>query len=428
MKKINVGIVGFGTVGAGVADILIKKRQFILERTGVDINLKYIADVDIKKDRGVNVPKDILIKDYKKIIDDTEVDIVVELVGGVSVASEVILKALCSGKHVVTANKALLSSRWEELMSKALENNVEIKYEASVAGGVPIIKALQESLSVNKITAIFGIINGTANYILTEMRDEEQNLDVVLKEAQRLGYAEADPTYDIEGIDTAHKLSILVMLAFGARAKVEDIYTQGITDITLNDIRYADRLGYSIKLLAIAKDLGDKIEARVHPTLIRKDNLLASINGVFNGVYIKGDSVGGTIFYGRGAGRYPTASAVVSDIIDIGKRIGTDYEVFSSKIDESKKILDVNDIYSRYYIRFSVEDRPGVLAGIANVFSNKNISISSVIQQEESEDEAPVPLVIMTHEALERDMAEAIESIKKLEFVGSDVVFIRVEG
>ncbi len=426
MKKIKVGLLGFGTVGAGVADILVNKKDIIAQNSSIDIDLKYICDKDITTDRGVNIPKKLLINDPEILLNDEDIDIVIELIGGCDFAKNFILRAAKKRKHIVTANKALLSTHWEEIIDAVSKNNVDIMFEASVAGGVPIIKAMRESLVGNKINTVMGIINGTANYILTRMKDNNLSMEDALKEAQKLGYAEADPTFDIEGIDTAHKLSILVSLAFGVRAKLGNIYTEGITKISLDDILYADQLGYVIKLLAIAKEKDGNVEARVHPTLISKDNLLSAVDGVFNAVYVNGDSVGDLIFYGKGAGRYPTASAITADVVELAKRIGTDYRTNYTVNDSYKNILNFQRIESNYYVRLAVEDKPGVLASIANILAKNNINISSVIQLQKRK-EGCAPLVIMLHKAREKDVQKAIKKINELKVAHDDCVLIRVE-
>src|SRR3990172_3342670 len=321
MKKINVGIVGFGTVGTGTAKILIENSLLIEERVGIPIVVKTIADHDIEKEREIKVDPPVLTKDANEILDDPEIDIVVELIGGYGYAKEFIIKAIDKGKHVVTANKALLAIHGDEIFKAVYKKGVDIGFEASVGGGIPIIRALKEGLVANRIESIYGIVNGTTNYILTKMTSEGKKFGDVLKKAQEKGYAEADPTFDVEGVDAAHKLAVLISLAYGVRIRFEDIYTEGISKITPLDIEFAREFGYRIKLLAITKDDRGKIEARVHPTMLKESAMLANVDGVFNAIYVTGDAVGSTMFYGRGAGMMPTGSAVVSDIADIARNI-----------------------------------------------------------------------------------------------------------
>ncbi|HSB31679.1 MAG TPA: homoserine dehydrogenase, partial [Candidatus Sulfobium mesophilum] len=320
---INVGIIGFGTVGTGTASILLNNRDILRERTGIDINLRRIADLDIKRDRGIKLPKGILTAKTEELLDDPDIHIVVELIGGTTVAKDVILKAISKGKHVVTANKALLATHGAEIFRAAGKQKVELGFEASVAGGIPIVKVIREGLVANRIRAVYGIINGTTNYILTKMTEEKAEFSEVLKEAQKLGYAEADPTYDIEGIDSAHKLAILASLSYGPRFSIKDVYREGISWISPMDIEFARELGYKLKLLAIAKESNGKVELRVHPTMVPEEYLISKVDGVYNAVYVEGDAVGSTLYYGRGAGDMPTGSAVVSDIADIARNIVT---------------------------------------------------------------------------------------------------------
>jgi len=423
MKQVKVGVIGFGVVGTGTIKILLNQRELIKKRTGIDIILKKVADKDIERPREINLPKEILTTDAWEIIKDPEIDIVVELVGGTTIAKEFIIEALKNGKHVVTANKALLAEQGNEIFEEALQRGLKIGFEASVGGGIPIIKVMKEGLVANKILAIYGIINGTTNFILTKMTNEGIDFQDALSEAQRLGYAEADPTLDIEGIDSAHKITILASLAYGIPLSFNKVYCEGITKITAQDIAFAREFGYKIKLLAITKILDGEIELRVHPTMVPEDYLISKVDGVFNAIYVEGDSVGETLYYGRGAGSMPTGSSVVADIVDIAKGVNTMPPDFSEKL----YIKPMEEIESMYYFRFTALDRPGVLSKISGVFGEHNISIASVIQKGRSKAGA-VPLVILTHKAKEKDVLEALEKIDKLPVVAAKSVFIRVEG
>jgi homoserine dehydrogenase len=432
MKPIKVGIVGFGTVGTGTAKILLENSMLIQERVGVPIVLKRIADHHPERERDVKVDPSILTRDAAEILNDPEIDIAVELIGGYGYARDFILSAIEGGKHVVTANKALLAVHGDEIMGAAYKKGVDIGFEASVGGGIPIIKALKEGLSANRIESIYGIVNGTTNYILTKMTAEGERFEDVLKKAQEKGYAEADPTFDVEGIDAAHKLAILISLAYGVRVRFGDIYTEGISRITPLDIEFAREFGYRIKLLAITKGDNGRIEARVHPTMIRESAMLATVDGVFNAVYVTGDAVGATMFYGRGAGMMPTGSAVVSDIMDIARNMIKDGHQrvpplgCKEEYIRDARIKDISETVNHYYMRFSAIDRPGVLSKISGVLGENNISIASMIQKGR-EVEGAVPIVMMTHEAKERDIRKALEEIDKMPIVKDKTVFIRIE-
>ena len=429
-KSINVGIIGFGTVGTGTARILIENAEIIKRRLGAPVVLKMISDLDVKRDRGINLGEVKLTSDVKDIIDNPGIDIVVELIGGYKPAKEFILEAIKNKKHVVTANKALLAVHGEEIYSAAEKTGVTVGYEASVAGGIPILAAVRSGLAANNIKSIYGIVNGTCNYILTLMTSAGRKFDEVLKEAQAKGYAEADPTFDIEGIDSAHKLAVLAMLAFGTPIRFDDIYTEGISKITPLDIDFARDLGYRIKLLAITKTVNDEIEARVHPTMLPETYPIATVDGVFNALSVVGDAVGSTMFYGRGAGDMPTGSAVVSDIIDIGRDIlagCTDRSpVTAFRERKPLRVRKMDDITSCYYLRFSVLDKPGVMSRITGVLGKNNISISSMIQKGRKVDEA-VPVVMMTHEAIEHNVRKALAEIDTMDCVAGATVVIRVE-
>ena len=429
-KSINVGIIGFGTVGTGTARILLENAEIIRRRLGAPVVLKAISDLDIKRDRGIKLGKVKLATDVKDIIDDPDIDVVVELIGGYKPAKEFILDAISHKKHVVTANKALLAVHGEELYAAAEKNGVTLGFEASVAGGIPILAAVRSGLAANNIKSIYGIVNGTCNYILTLMTNEGRKFDEVLKEAQAKGYAEADPTFDIEGVDSAHKLAVLTMLAYGTPVQFKDIYTEGISKITPIDIEFAKELGYKIKLLAITKMVNNEVEARVHPTMLPEAFPISQVDGVFNALSIVGDAVGSTMFYGRGAGDMPTGSAVVGDIIDIGRDIlsgcANRSPVAAFRERRTLAIRKMDDITSCYYLRFSVMDKPGVLSRVSGVLGKNNISISSVIQKGRGAFEA-VPLVMMSHEALERDVRKALDEINTMDCVAGPTMVIRVE-
>jgi homoserine dehydrogenase len=426
---IHVGIIGFGTVGTGTARILLENRALLKERTGIDINLRKIADVDVRRDRGIKLPKGVLTSKTDELLNDPEIAIVIELIGGTTIAKEMVLRAVGKGKHVVTANKALLATHGAEIFRAAAARRVEIGFEASVAGGIPIIKVVREGLVANRIKAVYGIINGTTNYILTKMTEEKAEFSDVLKEAQKLGYAEADPTYDIEGIDSAHKLAILASLSYGSQYSIKDVHCEGISWISPMDIEFARELGYKVKLLAIAKETGGKVELRVHPTMIPEEYLISKVDGVFNAVYVEGDAVGSTLYYGRGAGDMPTGSAVVADIADIAKNIinGAPGRVPFSSSRKPKNLMKMDDVRSMYYFRFSALDKPGVLSKISGILGKYNISIVSVIQKGRHERKA-VPLVVLTHMAREKDVASAIREINRLSVVAGKTAIIRVEG
>ncbi len=429
--KINVGVIGFGTVGSGTVKILLQNREVIREKTGIDLEVKRIADLDIETDRGISIPPGVLTTNASEVIEDPDIHIVVELIGGINPAKEFILKAMDAGKHVVTANKALLATEGGEIFSRATQRNVSLGFEASVAGGIPIIKVVKESLVANNILSIYGIINGTSNYILTKMTEEGVDFNEALSEAQQKGYAEADPTFDIEGIDTAHKLTILASLAFGIPLSYDSLFVEGITGISSMDIEFATELGYKVKLLAIAKLVNGEVELRVHPTMIPADYLISKVDGVLNAIYVVGDSVGETLFYGRGAGDMPTGSAVVADIVDIAKRIrdgvpsDRDLEFVGKMRD--LKVKPIGEIESMYYFRCTALDRPGVLSKISGILGKHQISIVSVIQKGRKVGEA-VPLVLLTHTAREKDVQQALSELDRLDVVSGKTVVIRVEG
>ncbi|MBQ9772404.1 MAG: homoserine dehydrogenase [Lentisphaeria bacterium] len=429
MKELGVGIIGFGTVGAGVAQCLLENGDVIARRDGVKLVLKRVADLDITTDRGVKIPDGVLTTNAMEAIE--ECDIIVELVGGTTIAKTFILEALKRGKPVVTANKALLAKYGEEIFAAAEETGTDVYYEASVGGGIPIIKSLREGFAGNRIRRMYGILNGTCNYILTRMERTGEDFDVVLKDAQKLGYAEANPSLDIDGFDTAHKTAILASLAYGKWFGMDPVYVEGITNVSMNDIRCAASLGYKVKLLAIIKQDAEtgKLETRVHPTLIPVNSMLASVSDVFNAVRVDGDYVGNTLFYGRGAGREATASAVVGDIVDVALNLtdGARQRVPSyNKANLFTELVPMEEIETRCYLRFTVADKPGVLAKITNILAAADISISSLIQNE-TKDEDFATLVMMTHKAKEADIKNAIAQIEKLDDVTSNIKMIRIE-
>ena len=433
MKQVNVGIIGFGTVGAGTAEILLNNREIIGKRVGLDIVLKRVADLDLETDRGVKLPEGVLTNDTAALLNDPDIDIVVELVGGLTIAKQFISTALNNGKHVVTANKALLAELGSELYEIASQKGVNLAYEAAVGGGMPVVGALRDGLAANNTTTIIGILNGTSNYILTRMAKDGLPYEDAVNGAIKLGYAEDPPTLDVDGTDAAHKLAILISLTYGVPAPFESIYREGIDKLTQEDIQFADEFGYCIKLLTVARDLGDEVEARVHPAMLPKGHILSNVNEAFNAVFIEGDYVGPTLYYGQGAGRKPTGSAVVSDIMAIARKIkcGSDKEVsplgFADSTGQEIKIQSMKSLKTAYYFRFSALDKPGVLSKIAGILGEKNISISSVIQKGRDTDGA-VPIVMLTHEAVEQDVIEALEIIDKLDVLKDKTMMIRVMG
>jgi homoserine dehydrogenase len=432
MKIIYLGLVGLGTIGTGVVKIIDENRSLIEKRLGCSLRVKRICDLDITTDRGIRLEKGILTSKIDDLLNDPEISIMIELIGGIEPAKGILLKAMEKGKHVVTANKALLAHHGVELMESALKHQVDIGLEGSVGGGIPIIRSIKEGLSANRINSILGILNGTANYILTKMTDEGRRFKEVLQEAQESGFAEADPSLDVEGIDTAHKLAILVSLCYGTKVNFPSIYTEGISRITPLDIEHTKELGYRIKLLAISKGINNEIEARVHPTLIPASHLLSKVDGTFNAIFLTGDAVGSTLFYGRGAGRMPTASSVVGDIIEISRNIlkGVTQRVptFSYQIGsfQEMRIKDINDISTRYYLRFSALDQPGVLSKISGILGKYGISISSVIQKGRQVMGA-VPIFMLTHEAKEADVRKALKEIDALPVTTGETMIIRIE-
>ncbi|BCA54994.1 Homoserine dehydrogenase [Nitrospira sp. KM1] len=432
-RRVGVGIIGFGTVGSGVARIILENARLIRRRVGVPVELVRIADLDITRDRGIQLPPGVLVNDAKQVLNDPSVDIVVELIGGYDYAKRLITDAIASGKHVVTANKALLALHGEELFEASSRKGVDLGFEASVGGGIPVIRALTEGLAANAIQSIYGIINGTSNYILSRMSNEGHGFAETLAEAQRAGYAEADPTFDIAGTDSAHKLAVLANLAFGTPINFKELYTEGITHITPHDIASAREFGFVIKLLGIAKLVEGEVEARVHPTMVASDSPLAKIEGVYNAIQLVGDAVGDVILCGRGAGDLAAGSAVVSDIIATARNLikGGAGRVPPASFQQDQRrplrMRPMEEISSLYYMRFMVLDRPGVLGHIAGELGRCDISISSMLQKGRREGQT-VPIVIKTHVAKERDVQSALREINRMPFMSEPTTLIRVEG
>ena len=429
MKEIGIGLLGFGTVGAGVVEGLQKNGELMAGRMGIRPVLRKIADVDLDRDRGVKVDRSMLTADAASVIDDPSVQVIVELIGGTRVAKEFILRALKLGKPVVTANKALLAEHGEEIYKAAEANKTEVFFEASVAGGIPIIKALREGLVANQIQSIYGILNGTCNYILTRMEQERLPFDQVLMAAQEAGYAEAEPSLDIDGIDTAHKAVILASLAYGFAVPMKSVHVEGIRGLAPEDIANAGAMGYRIKLLAVIKRVNGEVEVRVNPTLVPHGHMLASVGGVFNAVMVAGDVAGETLYYGRGAGRSATSSAVLSDVADVARSIAAGARCHVPLMAQGGKppaIRSIGEIKSRSYLRLSLIDRPGVLALVAQVLGRNGISIASVMQKEARSGEH-VPVIVVTHGGLEKQFQAAISEIDRLDVVGAPTVRLRIE-
>jgi homoserine dehydrogenase len=434
MKDIQVGLIGFGNIGAGVVRLLHENADVIRSKVGTGIVLKRIADLDITSDRGVVVDSGLLTTSVDDIFNDPEISVVIELVGGYEPAKTFVLKAIEKGKHIVTANKALLALHGADIYAAAVRKGVEVQFEASVGGGIPVLTAIKSNLAANNFSSVFGIMNGTCNYILTRMTQEGAAFTDVLKVAQELGYAEPDPTFDVEGVDTAHKLAVLISLCFGTSIDFNDIHTEGISNISGMDVKYAAEFGYRIKLLAIGKHVDGEIEARVHPTMIPLDSPLADINGVFNAIRLSGDFVGPVMFSGRGAGQNPTASAIVGDLIGLSRSMKAGAGRRMSPLgflDEAIVTIPVKpmaDIVSKYMLRFSALDKPGVLGGIAGALGKHGISIESMVQtSHDVDDTTPVPIVIMTHEAREGSIQEALSEIDQLDIICEKTSFIRIE-
>ena len=433
MKKfISIGMIGFGTIGTGVVRLLKENESLIAGRLGAEIHLRKIADLDIDRSREVTVERKLLTNDAAQILNDPDIDIVVELMGGYEPARTFILAAMDRGKHVVTANKALLATHGDEIFRSAVQHQVNIGFEGSVGGTIPVIKTIKESLVANRIESIFAIVNGTSNFILSKMTDDGGSFETVLKEAQALGFAECNPVYDVEGIDAAHKLAILLSLCYGKKVRLDDLYREGITHIAEQDILFARELGYRIKLLAIAIRRDQRIEARLHPTMVPLNHLLANVNGNFNAFHIIGDASDSIFLYGQGAGMMPTASAVVSDIVDIARdmRKGVSVRVPPRVLDEEGideiRLMPFDEIRTNYYFRFSAADRPGVLSRISGILGANDISIAAVIQKGRTQGGA-VPIVMTTYKARERDVQKALKEIDRLDVVMGKTMLIRIE-
>lgn len=429
-RKVNIGIIGLGTVGTGVARILLEQKELLKTRSSLSFNLKSISDLDWTRDRNLDLSEVYCTTDANELLDDPEINIVVETIGGYEPAFSFISKALKNRKHVVTANKALIATKGMELYKIAQENDVDLLFEASVGGGIPIIKGLREGLVANRFESIYGILNGTTNYILTKMHQEGLDFSDALKNAQEKGFAEADPTLDINGGDAAHKLTILGSIASNSFIPFEKIYVEGITRITKLDISFAQSFGMTIKLLAIYRRYKDGVDLRVHPTLISNSHLLAAVSNELNAIFVKGDFVGNTMFYGPGAGERPTASAIVSDIVDLSRDLllkeGEKYCNRAISLTQNVRFVPIEDIQSRFYLRFMTKDKPGVLSMISGVLAQYGISISSMVQLESHEKDNYVPIVLLTHEALEKSMEQALKKIVEFDFVKEDYLRLRI--
>jgi homoserine dehydrogenase len=433
VKPIQVGLLGIGTVGGGTFAVLRRNQEEISRRAGRGIEIKVVADKDLARARALVGSNAEVTDDAFALVKRPDIDIVVELIGGTKVAKDLILSAIEHGKHVVTANKALLANHGNEIFLAARNKGVMVAFEAAVAGGVPIIKALREGLTANRIEWIAGIINGTSNFILSEMREKGSTFESVLAQAQKLGYAEADPTFDIEGVDAAHKLTIMAAIAFGIPMQFDKVYTEGISKLTREDIRYAEELGYRIKLLGITRRTPAGIELRVHPTLIPTKRLIANVEGVMNAILVKGDAVGPTLYYGAGAGAEPTASAVVADLVDVTRMHTADPEqrvphlAFQPDRMSDLPILSMDEVQTSYYLRLRVKDQPGVLADITRILADQSISIDAMVQKEPGEGEDQVDIIMLTHLTLEKSINGAIRRIESLPVVSGKVTRIRLE-
>ena len=434
MKPIKVGLLGIGTVGTGTFTVLARNAEEIRRRAGRPIEITMVADLDTARAKQITGGKVEVVDDANIIVNHPDIDIVVELIGGYGIARQLVMTAIANGKHVVTANKALLATHGTEIFRAAQEKRVMVAFEAAVAGGIPIIKALREGLTANRIQWIAGIINGTTNFILSEMRDKGLDFDVVLKEAQRLGYAEADPIFDIEGIDAAHKATLMSAIAFGIPVQFDKAYVEGITGLQAADIRYAEQLGYRIKLLGIARRAANGIELRVHPTLIPANRLIANVEGAMNAVLVHGDAVGATLYYGKGAGAEPTASAVIADLVDITRLATADpehrvpYLAFQPDAMTDTPILPMDEITTSYYLRIRVADKLGVMADITRILADAAISIDAMLQKEPAAGETEADIIILTHQTQEKKAKQAIAAIEALEAVSGQVARIRLES
>ncbi|MBI3576026.1 MAG: homoserine dehydrogenase [Gammaproteobacteria bacterium] len=433
MQPVKIGILGLGTVGCGTVAVLARNREEIARRAGREIKIIQASARDLKKKRLCATGGIRLVQDARAIVRNPEIEVIVELIGGIDPARALVLEAIEHGKHVVTANKALIAVHGNEIFAAAQKQGVMVAFEAAVAGGIPIIKTLREGLTANRIEWLAGIINGTSNFILTEMRAKGADFADVLKEAQRLGYAEADPRFDVEGIDAAHKLTILAAIAFGIPLQFNKVYIEGITKITRMDVQYAEQLGYRLKLLGIARRTGGAVELRVHPTLIPERRLIANVDGAMNAVLVKGDAVGPTMFYGAGAGAEPTASAVVADLVDVVRTLTTDpnnrvpHLAFQPDALSDLRILPIEEIKTSYYLRLHALDKPGVLADVTRILADQKISIEAILQKEPHAGEDTVPVIILTQRVKEKNMNEAIARIEKLDSIKGKVARIRLE-
>ncbi|MCH8618589.1 homoserine dehydrogenase [Undibacterium sp. TS12] len=433
MKPIKVGLLGIGTVGSGTFNVLKRNQLEITRRAGRSIEIAMVADLNVERARELTNGECEVVNDANLVVNNPDIDIVIELIGGYGIAKDLVLKAIANGKHVVTANKALLAIHGNEIFKAAQEKSVMVAFEAAVAGGIPIIKALREGLTANRIEWIAGIINGTTNFILSEMRDKGLDFATVLKQAQALGYAEADPTFDIEGIDAAHKATIMASIAYGIPMQFDKAHVEGITKLEASDIRYAEELGYRIKLLGISKRTEDGIELRVHPTLIPEKRLIANVEGAMNAVLVHGDAVGATLYYGKGAGSEPTASAVIADLVDITRLATADPEhrvphlAFQPHSLSDLPVLPMAEIVTSYYLRMHVADKPGVLADVTRILADSSISIDAMLQKEPAEGETRTDIIILTHQTKEKNIVAAIEKMEKLDTVYGAVTKLRLE-
>ena len=434
MKPIKVGLLGIGTVGAGTFNVLKRNQEEIMRRAGRRIEIAMVADLDVERARQLTNGECVVVNDANLVVTNPDIDIVIELIGGYGIAKDLVMKAIANGKHVVTANKALLATHGNEIFKAAQEKGVMIAFEAAVAGGIPIIKALREGLTANRIQWIAGIINGTTNFILSEMRDKGLDFDTVLKEAQRLGYAEADPTFDIEGVDAAHKVTIMAAIAFGIPVQFDKAHVEGINKLQATDIQYAEQLGYRIKLLGITKRTPNGIELRVHPTLIPAKRLIANVEGAMNAVLVQGDAVGATLYYGKGAGAEPTASAVIADLVDITRLATADpghrvpHLAFQPNAMADTPILPMSEITTSYYLRMHVADKLGVLADVTRILADSSISIDAMLQKEPAEGETKTDIIMLTHQTQEKNVEVAIAKIEALATVLGTVTKIRLEA
>ncbi len=427
MKKVKLGLIGFGTIGTGVVKTILKNNELIKKRRGIDLEFKYICDKDLKTYRNVEVEKELLVDDWKTVVDDDEIDIIIELVGGVDLPFQIVSQAIEKGKHVVTANKALLAAKGKDIYQAAVKNRTLLGLEASVAGGIPIIRVIKESLVGDNIHAIYGIINGTTNYILTKMIDDSMPFNQALEMAQELGFAEADPTLDINGGDAAAKITILASLAFNTSINYEDVFVEGIENIELLDVEYAYSMGYSIKLLALTKlQVDESVEIRVHPCLVPLENSLASVKNEYNAISLDSEFLGNSMYYGKGAGSFPTASAVVADIVDLAEYVTSkaEYSHFKDMPHSDREIRSINDIECRYYLRITTEDIPGVLANVLGILAEKGISIAGVHQKETQG--LYVHVIIVTYKAVEKDFKECVERIDDMDSIKKESVYYRL--